>query len=225
MTHSRRPPSALRWMTAALLGCLGLGLWAARPHEVEHSTPSPSQATTALAGCTPPRVRLAPGAVKIDVSQSKPPFAIGEFQVVPRAGFAIDATVLSRQPYNEGREAAISPMDLALGWGPMAERTVYEALGITQSGRWYRYHWGAEGPPVPVETIVAHSSNMHMIPASSAVGERLTALAPGQRVRLNGWLVDVEDPTGLRWTTSLRLDDSGDGACEIVYVCDVSSAP
>lgn len=225
MTPTRRSTKALRWMTAALLACLALGLWAARPSEALRSTPSSSPGATALAGCTPPRLRPASDPVKIDVSQSKPPFAIGEFRVVPKAGFAIDATVLGRQPYQHGREADISPMDLALGWGPMAEPTVYGALEITQAGRWYRYHWGPEGPPVPVETIVAHSSNMHMIPASPAVGERLSALAPGERVRLEGWLVDVEVPAGLRWTTSLQLDDTGDGACEIVYVCEVSPAP
>lgn len=213
MTPTRRAPKASRWIAAPLLGCLALGLWAARPHEA------------APAACPAPRLLSGPDAVNIDPARTMPPFAVGEFHVVPKAGFTIDATVLGRQLYTDGREADISPMDLALGWGPMAEPAVYEALAITQAGRWYRYHWGADGPPVPVETIVAHSSNMHMIPASPVVAERLTALAPGQRVRLSGWLVDVKDPIGLRWTTSLRLDDSGDGACEIVYVCEVSPAP
>lgn len=66
---------------------------------------------------------------------------------------------------------------------------------------------------------------MHMIPATPAVAERLADLDEGRRVRLTGWLVDIETTDGYRWSTSLRRDDSGNGACEIVYVCDVAAAP
>ena len=37
-------------------------------------------------------------------------------------------------------------------------------------------------------------------------------------IHVNGWLVDIRGPHGFAWNTSLRRDDTGDGACEIVYV-------
>ena len=153
------------------------------------------------------------------------PFLLGEHRVTPRAAFAVDAVVLGAKRYAYGPEAAVSPLDLALGWGPMARPEVRAAIEVSQSGRWYHYRWGAEGPPIAPEVIVLNSGNLHIIPASREVAARLLDLGQGERVRLVGWLVDVRAPDGGTWTTSLRRDDVGDGACEIVYVCDVAAAP
>jgi hypothetical protein len=201
--------------------CLGFGWWQSRPPSAAPTTDASGAPTV----CVPPRIGAAPAPVQLDGAPTMPPFLIDAHRATPRAGFAVEATVLGVERYRFGRESAVSPLDLALGWGPMADPTVYGALDVTQSGRWYHYRWGAEGPPLPLETIITHSSNMHMIPASDTVAKRLAALDEGARVRLTGWLVDIESPEGYRWNTSLRRDDSGDGACEIVYVCEVAAAP
>ena len=44
----------------------------------------------------------------------------------------------------------------------------------------------------------------------------------GDRVRVDGWLVQLDRPGGWRWRSSLTREDSGGGACEVVYVCSVS---
>jgi len=43
----------------------------------------------------------------------------------------------------------------------------------------------------------------------------------GELVHLDGFLVDASRPDGWRWRSSLRRDDTGDGACELVYVEDL----
>ena len=43
----------------------------------------------------------------------------------------------------------------------------------------------------------------------------------GDRVRIDGWLVQANAPDGWRWRSSLTRDDSGGGACEVVYVCSI----
>jgi hypothetical protein len=201
--------------------CLAYGWWQSRPPgAVPAMNPDGEPAV-----CVPPRIGPAPTPVQLDGAPAMPPFQLDEHLATPRAGFAVEATVLGVERYRFGREAAVSPLDLALGWGPMADPANYGALDISQSGRWYHYRWGADGPPLPVETIIRHSSNMHMIPANAVVAKRLAALDEGRRVRLTGWLVDIQTPEGYRWSTSLSRNDSGDGACEIVYVCDVAAAP
>ena len=37
-------------------------------------------------------------------------------------------------------------------------------------------------------------------------------------VRLTGYLVDVQGPGGFRWRTSLTREDTGDGACELMWI-------
>ena len=62
---------------------------------------------------------------------------------------------------------------------------------------------------------------MHMIPGNEQIARALLAIQPDQHIRLQGWLVQVEGANGWRWRSSLRRDDSGAGACELVYVCGV----
>ena len=169
----------------------------------------------------PPRVE--PGAVPLqtEVPGTLALPMVGNANLRPLAGFSVEARVLSREDYRFDREADFSPLDLALGWGRMTEDAVLSQLDISQGGRWYRYRW-TDAPPIPVDEIVRSSANMHMIPADDAVAAALRRVERGQRVRIDGWLVEVNAGEGWRWRSSLTREDSGDGACELVFVCAVS---
>lgn len=143
-----------------------------------------------------------------------------DYVVSPRAEFDIQARVLSRETYYLGTESDLSPIDLALGWGRMSDQAVLDRIEISQSGRWYFTRYDLP-PPIPEWEIISSSSNMHMIPADSSVERDLKRLRPGELVRLKGYLVDIDHESGWAWRTSMRRDDTGQGACEIVYVNDV----
>jgi hypothetical protein len=98
----------------------------------------------------------------------------------------------------------------------MSDQAVIDQLDISQSYRWY--HWKAAHLPVPMGTIITHSANMHIIPATDDVEETLLAVYRGEIVDLQGWLVEVHGEKGWKWVSSLRRDDTGDGSCELVYV-------
>lgn len=161
--------------------------------------------------------------VQSGVPSTVRPFRHGNFMLSPLAGFSVDARVLSREDYSSGAEAALSPTDLALGWQRMSDPAVYERLGVTQAGRWYRYEWDADGPPIPLQEIVRSSANMHMIPADAEIARALADIRPDQHVRLQGWLVEARRGDGWMWRSSLTREDTGAGACEVVYVCSLSA--
>jgi hypothetical protein len=46
----------------------------------------------------------------------------------------------------------------------------------------------------------------------------------GEVIHLQGFLVDASRANGWRWRTSMSRDDTGDGACELVYVESVEAA-
>jgi hypothetical protein len=144
-------------------------------------------------------------------------FAFEDHEIEPLADFAITARVLSRENYRFDRAAVLSPVDLALGWGPMSNDEVLRRLTISQGGRWYYYRWSGE-PPLPVNEIVRHSANMHLIPADADVETALSRVRPGHVVELRGKLVEARGSDGFRWRSSLTREDSGNGACEIVFV-------
>ena len=129
--------------------------------------------------------------------------------------------MLRREDYRSGREAELSPTDLALGWGRMRDEAVLSQLSISQGGRFYRYRW-ENAPPLPPEEIVRSSANMHMIPADDTIAEALKSVREGERVRIDGWLVEAQAPDGWKWRSSTTRSDSGGGACEVVYVCAIT---
>lgn len=194
--------------------------WVATP-----SAPPPPALIAAagrpVLGCALPALLAGDdGVVQSDPRRGMTPFLLNKAFAEPLAGFSVSARVLSREDYTHGREADFSPVDLALGWGPMRDDAVLSRLEISQSGRFYRYRWRGD-PPIPLDEIVRSSANMHLVPANSAVAAALDAVSPGDHVRIDGWLVQIEASDGWRWRSSLTREDSGAGACELIYVCGV----
>jgi hypothetical protein len=173
-----------------------------------------------LALAAAPPLRL--GCVDLLAWSSGRPFSwrTGAVRTGPaRAGGEATAPGQARLPerYRFDRGADLSPVDLALGWGPMSDQAVLDRIDISQGGRFYYWHV-KEIFPVPRREIEVHSANMHMIPATEEIERRLVHLRPGQVVALTGYLVDVRGPDGWRWHSSLTREDTGAGACELVWV-------
>jgi hypothetical protein len=144
------------------------------------------------------------------------PFQKKDYRIIPLAQFEVHARVLSAEHYWFDREAALAPVDLALGWGRMSDTHFIEQLAISQSFRFYRYMWTGQAP-LPASEIVSSSANMHMIPADDEVERALKRVRTGHIVDVKGYLVRVEAPDGWRWVSSLSRTDSGPGACEVVW--------
>lgn len=211
-------PGARTSLAVLTLVCVLVWWQATRPATTPATTAAGSAATR---GCPlPPRIQPGDPPLQTPVPGGMALPAIGDARLQPLAGFSIQARVLGRQDYRLGREAEFSPTDLALGWGRMTEDAVLSHLQISQSSRWYRYRW-SDAPPIPLQEIIRSSANMHMIPADDAVAAALRRIERGDRVRIDGWLVQVEGEDW-RWRSSLTRDDSGGGACELVYACSIT---
>lgn len=194
----------------------GVAWWTLR--DDDRAAPHTSQGASA---CTlPPRVRAGDSPLQTSVHGATV-FQLGGYALKPLAGFSVDARVLSRETYRFGREADLSPLDLALGWKRMREDAALSQLQISQSSRWYHYSW-SDQPPLPPGEIASSSANMHMIPASDAIAAQLANVQRGDDIRLDGWLVEATAPDGWHWRSSTSREDTGGGACEVVYVCAVS---
>jgi hypothetical protein len=146
----------------------------------------------------------------------------GDITLVTRARFELTARVLSREDYHFDAGAQLAPVDLALGWGRMSDSTVLSQVQISQGNRFY--HWHVEHFPIPRREIERSSANMHMIPADATARRELESVRPGEVIHLEGFLVDASRPDGWHWHTSMTRDDTGDGACELVYVESVVPA-
>ena len=147
------------------------------------------------------------------------PILFEDYTLIPIAGFDIEARVLGVKRYRHDREAELAPYDLALGWGRMSDSRILDEFKIRQFGRFY--YWSTRSCPIPREEIIASSANMHIIPADDAVLHKLQRLRNGHVVKLRGSLVSVRGDDGFIWLSSTTREDSGDGACEVVWVDEI----
>jgi hypothetical protein len=103
----------------------------------------------------------------------------------------------------------------------MSDQAVLDQIKISQSMRFYWYEYQLP-PPIPREQIVSHSTNLHVIPATSAVASFCKSLRQGELVHLEGELVEATGPEIGTWRSSLSRTDTGNGACELMLVEDCS---
>jgi hypothetical protein len=135
----------------------------------------------------------------------------------PLAEYSMRARVLSTERYWIDKLAPLVPVDVALGWGVMSDSKVLEGLKIWQEGRFYFYSWRGQAPVEPA-LMIRQSANMHLIPATKYIEQEIKKLRTGQIINLRGYLVRVNFPDGTDAKSSLAREDSGAGACEIIWV-------
>lgn len=191
----------MRWQTLLFILLVGFGAY-----QYSQTRPVTVTQTGAIVAEPPYQIPV----------ESPPRLALDNYHVEPLAEFSIEARVLATERYRLGRESEISPVDFALGWGAMSDSAVLDRIAISQHGRFY--FWHVDEFPIPREEIESHSANMHMIPANASVARRLKEIRPGQIVRLQGYLVAISADDGWKWRSSLSRTDTGNGACELVWV-------
>jgi len=143
-----------------------------------------------------------------------------DITITRKAGYTVRGIVVGRKNYTSGWNALISPADVALCWGKIAENETYRRLKWSQGNRWYFWRAG-EDFGYSNDFIAGHSSNNDLIPATPNLEKAVKTLRVGDAVELTGHLVDVAAAKKSQrywWRSSMSTSDRGDGACEILYL-------
>lgn len=169
----------------------------------------------------------APDPIQLEASGSEHLNLDGyDLTIAFRYSYDISALVVSTCDYSSSSIGdKLSPKDLALAWGKVAEYNKKVDFNWSQSGRWY--YWRVDNasdldPVGGVMGVNTHSANTHIIPADSTVRNAIGKIKQGDYVRLTGYLVSVNGKnssgTTFTWNSSTTRNDTGDGACEVMYV-------
>lgn len=141
-----------------------------------------------------------------------------DYKITQLADFHLKARVLSLEWYHMDKESDLAPVDLALGWGEMSDQANLDRIDISQGNRWY--HWSTKHFPIPRRVIETESANMHIIPATEKIEKTLDKVVKGNIIELSGYLVFIKTKNGWKWKSSLTRNDTGGGACEVIWVND-----
>ncbi|MBR6939668.1 MAG: hypothetical protein IKH65_02570 [Clostridia bacterium] len=159
-------------------------------------------------------------------------FEAGDYsiKVTYKYAYELDALAISTKDYfGSAMNDLIAPVDVAFAWGKVAEYNDRIDFHWRQSGRWY--YWSVDGgedlsPVGGVDGINQHSANCHLIPADDTVRKTVKSIKTGDHVKLSGYLIDLKgekaDGSYRTWNSSVSRNDTGDGACEVIYVTKIS---
>ena len=182
------------------------------------------------AGCRDWKEKVDPGRARGEPVQEElrgaPPI---EYQrkgfrvrLTPRATYQVTGYAVEKSTVLLDEWDFVTPMDLALAWGPVASPEVLSRLDFHLSRRYVSWRWQGQAPLGP-GVLASHIANHHLIPSSEEVEAAVKDVRVGDVVSLSGKLVDLEvrDEGGrvrFQNRTSLTRHDAGSGACEQIWV-------
>jgi hypothetical protein len=144
----------------------------------------------------------------------------GIFHLTPLAEYKVSGMVVSKKSYSDDWDGKISPLDLAIAWGKLAEPECGRSMTFWHAHRWYNYKW-KEGSPLDASYVITHSGNNHIIPATENIYRGIKTIKKKDKVVLEGFLVNLKgtyEGRTVTWNTSLSRKDTGGGSCELFYV-------
>ena len=147
----------------------------------------------------------------------------GNLRITAVANYKIAALVVGTESYSYGWNAKLSPVDLALAWGKLADPQFRKHVSYSVSNRWVSFKPN-KGCPFDAAYVISHASNNHIIPSTMNIWYAVKTIAEKKKVALEGFLVNVSGTYEGRpvwWNTSLSRTDSGNGSCELFYVTKV----
>lgn len=139
-------------------------------------------------------------------------------------GYVLEGLVVTRREFRYDPTSTISPLDLGIVWGDLAEPGGIDDIEFRTAPRaiWSIPAADAALPANWLEQV----TNNHLIPANQAVNDALMAIEVGSHVRIRGYLVRVTGDSIAPWRSSTRRGDSTIfGGCEIILVTGVEVLP
>ncbi len=143
-----------------------------------------------------------------------------EMKFIPLAHYEVHGRVMGADHYNFDWTSSIAPVDFCIVWGGLTDPKILKQLKIRQDFRWCFWEYG-ENFPYDNQYIGRNMANTHIIPGSPAIARAAKRVRVGDWGALEGELVRVEGTVNggtVNWASSLSREDTGDGACEVLYV-------
>ncbi len=166
--------------------------------------------------------------IQIDINDREiAKFNKDNYLIEPMKKYQIAARILKIKEYTSGPAHEILPLDFVLGWKEMSDIDLIKnhKISIRQSNRFY--FWTIPSfDHISRKTIEHNSANVHIAPINSQIQEQVNYLQESDLVILQGFLINLRHTQNhYQLKSSLRRDDTGAGACEVLLVNKITKIP
>ena len=145
------------------------------------------------------------------------------FVLKPVASYKISGIVLATNTRFYDKESEISPIDIGIGWGKIADPALDKLIKYKSSNRFLHWHYD-KNFPYSFKYLNSHASHSHIIPADENIFNAIKGAKKNEKITLEGYLVNVKGYLNKNnqhvysWKSSITRHDTGWGACEVFYV-------
>lgn len=167
----------------------------------------------------------------VQVAERSEPFKVVaggiEYTVSPLYRYELNGLVVSRHDTSVWWDVThrdwkdhLNVADLCVVWGDNLTGGVYQDFKYS-SGTFTCYA-ATDSAEAAARFDPTALSNNHLLAHDPRLATLLRSVRPGDQVRVRGWLAEYAHDAGhpFRRGTSTRRDDSGNGACETIWVQD-----
>ena len=131
--------------------------------------------------------------------------------------YEITGRVTNIEKYNNNEIfSKISPLDIGISWGETAEQNNHNKIKYSSIGDrkvYSSYSYDAVYNSFEI-------SNNHLIPQNDKIKKYLSLIKKNDYIKIEGYLVNISSNNWYNRTSTTR-NDTGDGACEIIYVTNI----
>jgi len=181
-----------------------------------------------------------PGELRSELHQDPQQAAVGErpvditvrgvtYAIRPRYSYDLYGLVVSMHDSDTWWDQAhrewndhVNVVDLCVVWGANVRRDAYRAISFSNNE--WECHWSTGSREAWQAFDQSAVANNHMVTDDPHIARRMRDVRVGDQVRFRGYLVDYTTykngaAAGTRVSSTVR-NDTGNGACEVVYVKD-----
>lgn len=150
-----------------------------------------------------------------------------EYLITPRFDYELDGVIVSYHDADDFTDIThhrrwkdfINLRDLCVVWGSNIETGVYQDMDFHNDSWTCWYSW--PNSEVGARFEKTQLSNNHVLIDDEDIKSRLMQSEPGDHIRLKGMLAEYSNPgNGFHRGTSTTRTDTGNGACETIYVSE-----
>ena len=150
-----------------------------------------------------------------------------EYLITPQFDYELDGVIVSYHNADDFTDIThhrrwkdfLNLRDLCVVWGNNVKTGVYQDMDF-HNGTWTCWYSWPNGD-VRDRFEETQLSNNHVLIDDENIKRKLMQSEPGDHIRLKGMLVTYSNPgNGFFRGTSTTRNDTGNGACETIYVTD-----
>ncbi|MFC3194738.1 hypothetical protein ACFODZ_10860 [Marinicella sediminis] len=151
-----------------------------------------------------------------------------QFLVKPRFDYRLNGLVVSYRLHDSENGMMLHALskdhlnvaDFCVVWGDSANPELLQDFDFSNGQ--FTCNYGSQSRQAWDAFNHHQLSNNHLLAADEFVRDTIKDIQIGDQITLSGWLANYQNPTGYERATSTTRTDTGNGACETIFVNDIS---